>query len=80
MQMHSSPGIHAKLLEVYGAARVVDVFGDTGMAQHAKRLGIGGLVVRNAATDEQAADWHQTLENRTPCMTLLYVIETAVSR
>ena len=63
MQMHSFPSRHAKLLGVYGPARVVDVFRDTSMAQHALRLGIGGLVVRNAATDEQAANWHQTLEN-----------------
>ena len=63
MQMHSFPGRHAKLLEVNGPARVVDVFRDTSMAQHALGLGICGLVVRNAATDEQAANWHQTFEN-----------------
>ena len=63
MQMHSFPGRHAKPLEVYGPARVVDVFRDTSMARHALRPEIGGLVVRNAATDEQGANWHQTLEN-----------------
>ena len=61
MQMHSFPGRHAKLLEVYGPARVVDVFRETGMEQKALQLGIGGYVVRNAISDEQAANWHGAL-------------------
>ena len=59
--MSGLPGLHAKLLAVYGPARVVDVFKDTGMEQEARRLGIGGYVVRNAISDEQAASWHQAL-------------------
>ena len=61
MQMHSFPCRHAKLLEVYGPARVVDVFRETGMEQKALQLGIGGYVVRNAISDEQAANWHGAL-------------------
>ena len=51
-------GFHERLLEVYGAGRVVNVFKDTGMEQRALQLVIGGWVVRNAISDEQAASWH----------------------
>ena len=52
---------HERLLEVYGAGRVVNVFKDTGMEEMAFQLGIGGWVVRNAISDEQAANWHGEL-------------------
>ena len=52
---------HERLLEVYGAGRVVNVFKDTGMEARALQLDIGAWVVRNAISDEQAASWHQAL-------------------
>ena len=52
---------HERLLEVYGAGRVVNVFKDTGMEAGALQLGIGAWVVRNAISDKQAANWHQAL-------------------
>ena len=47
----SMPGLqsfHERLLEVYGAGRVVNVFKDTGMEERAPELGIGAWMVRNA--------------------------------
>ena len=49
---------HERLLEVYGAGRVVNVFKDTGMEARALQLDIGAWVVRNAISDEQVASWH----------------------
>ena len=56
--MSGLPGFHERLLEVYGAGRVVNVFKDTGMEERALELGIGAWVVRNAISDEQAGIRH----------------------
>ena len=57
------PGLLPKLLEVYGPGRVVDVFKETGLEEPAHRLGVGGYVVRNALSDDEAANWHRTLHH-----------------
>ena len=56
-------GLLPKRLELYGRARVVDVFQDTGMEQHSKKLGFGGHVVRGVLPHEQRATSHKTLED-----------------
>ena len=55
--------ILANLVACYGADRVVDVFENTGMAQHARDLNIGCYVVRGVLPSAQLAAWHQALQD-----------------
>ena len=59
--MPGERSFHERLRQAYGANRVVDVFKDTGMEEHALRLGFGAYVVRNAITEAVATNWHEAL-------------------
>ena len=55
------PGLLPKLVDVYGQARVVDVFEGTGLAEQAQHYGFGGYVVRGALSLEQVSQWHDEM-------------------
>ena len=56
-------GFLSNIVQVYGPGRVVDVFKDTIIEEPARRLGLGGYVVRNALSKAEAANWHLTLQD-----------------
>ena len=56
------PSLLPKLVDMYGQARVVDVFEGTGLAGPAQHYGFGGCVVRTVLTTEQVSQWHDEME------------------